>query len=301
MRVRNPIVVLGPDGKPLAGASVQTNLRPSGTAASVSAAETGGASGSNPATTDEHGKVVQWLERGAYASVISATGLTTYSEPWDAAPGGDAGIDEPWLAVTLQEAAASGLNAITDHAANFTAAPGELAVSTATCTGTLPTAPYENARCSFFNTAGVLTIAPGGAAKIYGDPFAGAASVTLGVNQRVTLQYTGSNWLIVAGEPYNGKSWGVVNNGGEKVAGSSDFTVAKTGTGIYVVEWAIPRASGKYAMLVTPWEGLFTTRAYSAQPAPEASKATVYTYYAEVGADPVHANAGFSFQAIGLG
>ena len=101
-RVRNPIVVLGEDGKPLAGASVQTNLRPSGTAASVFAAETGGTAGSNPATTDAHGRVTQWLARGAYSSVISATGLTTYSEAWDAVPGGDGAIDEDALEALVQ-------------------------------------------------------------------------------------------------------------------------------------------------------------------------------------------------------
>jgi microcystin-dependent protein len=86
MRARNPIIVLGEDGKPLAGASVQTNLRPSGAPASAYAAEVGGAPAANPAITDSHGKVSQWVDHGAYTSIVSATGLTTYSEPWDAAP-----------------------------------------------------------------------------------------------------------------------------------------------------------------------------------------------------------------------
>jgi hypothetical protein len=103
VRARNPIIVLGPDGKPLAGAHVETKLRPSGAAATVYKAETGAEAGANPATTDVHGKVVQWLERGAYESVISAAGMETYAEPWDAVPGGDHVVDTPFLAVVLQQ------------------------------------------------------------------------------------------------------------------------------------------------------------------------------------------------------
>jgi hypothetical protein len=104
MRCKNPLCVLGPDGRPLAGAKVQTNLRPAGSAATVYSGETGGGAGSNPATTDAHGKVLQWLERGAYTSLITAEGMEAYSEAWDSAPGGSTGVDHDWLTVVMREA-----------------------------------------------------------------------------------------------------------------------------------------------------------------------------------------------------
>ena len=59
-RTKNPLVVLGPDGRPLAGASVHTTIRSSGADASVYAAETGATAGANPAVTDAHGRCNQW-------------------------------------------------------------------------------------------------------------------------------------------------------------------------------------------------------------------------------------------------
>ncbi len=104
MRTRNPIVVLGADGKPLAGAKVETKTRPAGALATVYANETGEEAGSNPAITDAKGRVVQWLERGAYSSLCTAEGMEAYSEAWDSAPAKDAAIDENWLAVVLKTA-----------------------------------------------------------------------------------------------------------------------------------------------------------------------------------------------------
>jgi hypothetical protein len=103
MRCLSPLLILGPDGRPLSGASVQTNNRPSGSAATVYAAETAGGAGANPATTDGKGGVHQWLERGAYSSVISHESLETFSVPWDAVPGGDHGIDDSAVTVMLKE------------------------------------------------------------------------------------------------------------------------------------------------------------------------------------------------------
>ena len=103
-RSRNPVVVLGPDGKPLAGAKVETKTRPGGELANVYTTETGEAAAANPATTDEHGKVVQWAPRAAYTSTITAEGMTPYNEPWDSSPGGDTDIDSNWLAIALQDA-----------------------------------------------------------------------------------------------------------------------------------------------------------------------------------------------------
>lgn len=112
-RVRNPITVLGPDGRPLAGASVHTINRPAGTDATVYAADTGATLGSNPATTDARGRVTQFLGRGAYTSVVSAAGMTTYNEVWDAAPAADGAIDTAWMAAgaaTPTKVAVSGVH-----------------------------------------------------------------------------------------------------------------------------------------------------------------------------------------------
>jgi hypothetical protein len=126
-RTRNPVVVLGPDGKPLAGAKVETKTRPGGELASAFTTEGGEAAAANPATTDEHGKVTQWLPRGAYSSTVTAEGMSPYNEPWDSAPGGNADIDEAWIAVTLQtilnEAASIGKDT---HAKRPAAAAGPM-------------------------------------------------------------------------------------------------------------------------------------------------------------------------------
>jgi hypothetical protein len=38
-----------------------------------------------------------WVERGAYDIVISGSGITSYTEPFEAAPGGDQTVDVGWL------------------------------------------------------------------------------------------------------------------------------------------------------------------------------------------------------------
>lgn len=100
MRTKNPVTVLGPDGRPLAGASVYTRVRGTGADATVYAAETGGAPGSNPAVTGTTGRATQWLERGAYASTITGPGMDPYVEEWDSAPASDGAVDNVWLADT---------------------------------------------------------------------------------------------------------------------------------------------------------------------------------------------------------
>lgn len=106
MRCRNPLIVLGSDGRPLAGAKVHTTIRSSGSDASVYANETGGTAGTNPATTDAQGRVVQWLDRGAYTSTITAEGMEPYAEPWDSAPAADGAVDPGWLSGELEDGAA---------------------------------------------------------------------------------------------------------------------------------------------------------------------------------------------------
>lgn len=90
-REKNPITVLGPDGRPLAGASVMTRLRATGADATVYAAETGNTPGSNPAITDARGRIVQYLDKGKYSSTVTAAGMDPYVEEWDAVPADDVG------------------------------------------------------------------------------------------------------------------------------------------------------------------------------------------------------------------
>lgn len=105
MRTKNPITVLGPDGRPLAGASVYTRVRATGDDAEVFAAETGSAPGDNPATSDARGRVVQWCERSDLASTITAPGMDPWVEEWDSAPAADRAIDDLWLPDRLSEGA----------------------------------------------------------------------------------------------------------------------------------------------------------------------------------------------------
>lgn len=85
-RVEIPEVVLASTGAPVSGASVQVNLRGAG-AATVYAAETGGTTSANPILTDANGRIEGWLEEGSYDLVVSGTGLTTYTQPFEAVRG----------------------------------------------------------------------------------------------------------------------------------------------------------------------------------------------------------------------
>jgi hypothetical protein len=100
MRTKNPIIVFGPDGRPLAGAQVYTRVRATGADAAVYAAETGAGPGANPSITGADGRPNQWLERGAYASTVTppAGGLAPYVESWDSAPASDGSVDTAWMA-----------------------------------------------------------------------------------------------------------------------------------------------------------------------------------------------------------
>lgn len=97
-RVECPITVIDTTtGVPIAGASVQIKYRSSGTNAPWYAAETGGSSSTSSLTTDANGRVDAWVDRGAYNCVISGSGITTYTESWDAIPASDNGADALWL------------------------------------------------------------------------------------------------------------------------------------------------------------------------------------------------------------
>lgn len=96
-RVRVPITVIDPAGNAVAGAAVTVNKRSTGTAAVLYVAETGPTTTANPTTTDAYGRVTAWVDRGAYNAVISGTGITTYTQPFDAGAASDQGIDDLWL------------------------------------------------------------------------------------------------------------------------------------------------------------------------------------------------------------
>lgn len=98
-RTEIPIVVLDPaTGNALSGASVAVALRSTGAAATIYAAETGGATVANPRTTDTYGRLTGWVERGAYTLTVTGSTLTTYVKNWDSAPAADSTIDPAWSA-----------------------------------------------------------------------------------------------------------------------------------------------------------------------------------------------------------
>ena len=95
-RIEAPIVALNSTtGLPVAGASVQIKFRSSGTNATWWTAETGGVSSTAACVTDSAGRISAWLDRGQYNCVVSGSGITTYTEPWDAVSAGDESYAEP--------------------------------------------------------------------------------------------------------------------------------------------------------------------------------------------------------------
>lgn len=112
-RVKIPLTVINPTtGVAVANASIEVRHRSSNALATLYQAETGGTTVANPTTTDANGRSTAWVERGGYRGTISGTGLTTYSQDFDAAPGGDGTIDTPWVGdqqVTRAKIAPAGL------------------------------------------------------------------------------------------------------------------------------------------------------------------------------------------------
>lgn len=68
------------------GVSVQVNVR-GGAAATVYQAATGVSTHTNPLTTDSTGRIEGWLEPGSYDLVVSGTGITGYTQRFEAAAG----------------------------------------------------------------------------------------------------------------------------------------------------------------------------------------------------------------------
>src|ERR1700745_2236284 len=82
-RVEIPILVLLHTGAPAAAVSAQVNIRNS-TPATVYANETGGLTVTNPLTTDSMGRVEGWVDEGSYDIVVSGSGITTYTQRFEA-------------------------------------------------------------------------------------------------------------------------------------------------------------------------------------------------------------------------
>lgn len=83
--------VLGPAGNVTArvvgaGLSVQVNVR-GAAAGTVYQAATGAATFPNPLTSDSNGRVEGWLEEGSYDLVVSGSGITPYTQQFEAASG----------------------------------------------------------------------------------------------------------------------------------------------------------------------------------------------------------------------
>jgi len=97
MRIEIPLVVIDQNGNPVANATVQVSVRGGGLA-SLFSFETGGGTVANPTTTDLAGRVNGWVERGAYDALVTAPGLTSYTEQFEATPARDGAIDTAWIA-----------------------------------------------------------------------------------------------------------------------------------------------------------------------------------------------------------
>lgn len=99
------ITIVDTAGNAVSGASITVKKRSDGTNATLYAAETGGTTTPNPTTTNAQGRPTAWADRGAYALTITGTGITTYTENWDAAPAADSSVDTLWGGPLLAAAA----------------------------------------------------------------------------------------------------------------------------------------------------------------------------------------------------
>jgi microcystin-dependent protein len=101
-RVRIPLVVLGPDGRPLAGAIGAVRRRIDAAPVPVYAAETGGTTLTPlQIVTDIAGRMAGWTERDALEAVITppgGSGLDPYIASWEALPAADSSSEADWHA-----------------------------------------------------------------------------------------------------------------------------------------------------------------------------------------------------------
>lgn len=97
-RVEIPIVVINSStGLPVNGAAVVVTRRSNGDLAPWYTVETGGTASTAAMVTDANGRVNAWVERGAYNLAVTGSGITPYTEAWEAAPGGDQTLDALWV------------------------------------------------------------------------------------------------------------------------------------------------------------------------------------------------------------
>lgn len=73
--------------QPVSGASVQVNVRSTGSPATVYAGETGGTTVSNPLVSDANGRVNGWVDEESYVLAVSGSGITSYNQPYEAVRG----------------------------------------------------------------------------------------------------------------------------------------------------------------------------------------------------------------------
>lgn len=145
-RAEIPLIIIDPaTGNAIVGASVAVKLRATGVSATVYAAETGATTVGNPRTSDANGRVSGWCDRGAYQFDISGTGLTSYTEYWDAATSGDGGLDTAWLADSAVTTAKIG-------AAQVTSAKMAAGASAATFVSSLPASPVDGQEVYYQST-----------------------------------------------------------------------------------------------------------------------------------------------------
>jgi microcystin-dependent protein len=97
-RVEVPITVLNSTtGLPVNGAAVAISHRSTGSPATWYPSESGGTASTAAVISDAQGRISAWVERGAYNLGVTGTGITPYTEPWDAVPGGDLSADVAWI------------------------------------------------------------------------------------------------------------------------------------------------------------------------------------------------------------
>jgi hypothetical protein len=87
-RVEIPFVVQDTDGTAVENASIQVYLRGTTTPLSVWNSESGGGTVSLPLTTGPDGRINGWVNEGQSIDLnVSASGFTTYTQPWEALRG----------------------------------------------------------------------------------------------------------------------------------------------------------------------------------------------------------------------
>lgn len=96
-RARIPVYVEGPDGRPLAGASVYVRTDPGGADAVIYSARSGAGVLPNPATTDATGRIAGYVDRGDYVATVTASGMGSWPEAFEASPAAADAIDADWI------------------------------------------------------------------------------------------------------------------------------------------------------------------------------------------------------------